>query len=122
MRLAHAHVHCKYLGDILVQALKAVQHGHTPPATPPLQQCGKLKSCETMGLHAHHPRDCLFRLRDFDVEELQDFLRENNVEFNVDPPKEQVKAARKKMRDGGGAGEVGVADGVEDEGEQRFLV
>ena len=47
------------------------------------------------------------------MEELQRFLRENNVEFDVDPPREQVKAARRKMkqdRDGGGA------DGAEDEG------
>ena len=84
---------------------------------PPLQQCGKLKSCEKMGLHAHHPRDCLFRLRDFDVEELQRFLRENNVEFDVDPPREQVKAARRKMKQDKDGGEV---DGAEDEGEYIF--
>ena len=47
------------------------------------------------------------------MEELQRFLRENYVEFDVDPPREQVKATRRKMnqdRDGGGA------DGHEDEG------
>ena len=38
-------------------------------------------------------------MRDFDVKELQDFLREKGVEdFDVDPPKEQVKAAKKKMK------------------------
>jgi hypothetical protein len=31
------------------------------------------------------------------VKELQDFLRENKMEFDVDPPREQVKAAKKKF-------------------------
>ena len=54
-----------------------------------------------MGLHAHHPRDCLFYLRDFDVKELQDFLRQNNMEFDVEPPKEQVEAGRAKKEEEG---------------------
>lgn len=37
-------------------------------------------------------------MRDFDVDELQKFLEQNKVKFDVDPPKEQVKAAKKKMR------------------------
>ncbi len=57
-----------------------------------------LQSCEKKGLHAHHPRDCLFYLRDFDVKELQDFLTKKQEQFDVEPPKEQVKAAKKKQR------------------------
>lgn len=52
------------------------------------------------------------------MEVLQGFLRKNTVVFDVDPPRELVKAARKKMkqdRDGG-------ADGVEDEGEGILIM
>ncbi|KAM3821709.1 E3 ubiquitin-protein ligase RNF31 isoform 1-T1 [Vipera latastei] len=37
-------------------------------------------------LHGHHPRDCLFYLRDWAVPRLQQLLQENNVAFNTDPP------------------------------------
>ncbi|CAJ0933700.1 unnamed protein product [Ranitomeya imitator] len=39
-----------------------------------------------MSLHAHHPRDCLFYLRDWEVSRLQDLLQMFNVAFNTDPP------------------------------------
>ena len=55
-----------------------------------LQACGRFKSCASRGLHAHHPRDCLYFMRDFSVEELQGFLRENKVEFETEPPQEQL--------------------------------
>ena len=60
----------------------------------PMQACGRFESCATRGLHAHHPRDCLFYLRDFSVQELQYFLREHNVEFHTEPPQGQLDAAR----------------------------
>lgn len=89
-----------------------------PFTSPPLQLCGKLKSCEKKGLHAHHPRDCLFYLRDFEVEELQDFLRQKKVEFDVNPPREQVKAAKKKVkRKKAGNVEAGDEGNQEDEEE-----
>ncbi|XP_028649540.1 E3 ubiquitin-protein ligase RNF31-like [Erpetoichthys calabaricus] len=47
----------------------------------PVQNC-PLKN----GLHAHHPRDCLSYLRDWDVEKLQRLLQTNKVPFNTDPP------------------------------------
>ncbi|XP_042327873.1 E3 ubiquitin-protein ligase RNF31 [Sceloporus undulatus] len=37
-------------------------------------------------LHGHHPRDCLFYLRDWDVPRLQQLLQDNNIVFNTDPP------------------------------------
>ncbi|XP_044235504.1 E3 ubiquitin-protein ligase RNF31 isoform X3 [Ursus arctos] len=37
-------------------------------------------------LHGHHPRDCLFYLRDWTVLRLQKLLQDNNVMFNTEPP------------------------------------
>ncbi|CAM4657780.1 unnamed protein product [Caretta caretta] len=37
-------------------------------------------------LHGHHPRDCLFYLRDWDVGRLQHLLQDNSVVFNTEPP------------------------------------
>ena len=45
--------------------------------------------CTVRGLHAHHPRDCYFYLRDREPEELQRLLNDNNVDFNTDPPEGQ---------------------------------
>jgi len=53
------------------------------------QDCVKYNSCRNKGLHAHHPRDCLFYLRDESVEDLQKLLNNNNVEFDTEPPKNQ---------------------------------
>ncbi|KAJ3594387.1 hypothetical protein NHX12_003694 [Muraenolepis orangiensis] len=41
--------------------------------------------CSVSGLHAHHPRDCLFYLRDWEPSRLQALLK-NEVAFNTDPP------------------------------------
>ncbi|CAN9506077.1 unnamed protein product [Ophioblennius macclurei] len=41
--------------------------------------------CEYPGLHAHHPRDCLFYLRDWEPARLQELLQKSGVEFNTDP-------------------------------------
>lgn len=37
-------------------------------------------------LHGHHPRDCLFYLRDWPAARLQKLLQDNNVMFNTEPP------------------------------------
>ncbi|CAB1326233.1 unnamed protein product, partial [Coregonus sp. 'balchen'] len=42
--------------------------------------------CSVTGLHAHHPRDCLFYLRDWEPGRLQALLQNKNVEFNTDTP------------------------------------
>ncbi|EDO46475.1 predicted protein, partial [Nematostella vectensis] len=51
------------------------RHGAHCPVSP---------HCAMRGLHAHHPRDCLFYLRDRDPEELQQLLAENNVAFDTE--------------------------------------
>ncbi|XP_066512786.1 E3 ubiquitin-protein ligase RNF31-like isoform X1 [Hoplias malabaricus] len=40
--------------------------------------------CSVTGLHAHHPRDCLFYLRDWEPARLQALLQKNAVAFNTD--------------------------------------
>lgn len=49
-------------------------------------KCTDASCLVKMTLHAHHPRDCLFYLRDWDVDRLQKLLQDNNVVFNTDPP------------------------------------
>jgi E3 ubiquitin-protein ligase RNF31 len=39
------------------------------------QKCGRESACSKMGLHAHHPRNCLFYLRDKEPAELQKLLK-----------------------------------------------
>ena len=60
------------------------------------QDCTKYESCRIKGLHAHHPRDCLFYLRDEDVDRLQKLLNDNKVEYDTEPPEGQVMAEAKK--------------------------
>ena len=38
-------------------------------------KCGKGAGCARMGLHAHHPRNCLFYLRDKEPTDLQKLLK-----------------------------------------------
>ncbi|XP_070708978.1 E3 ubiquitin-protein ligase RNF31-like [Pempheris klunzingeri] len=45
----------------------------------------KTAQCTYTGLHAHHPRDCLFYLRDWEPLRLQELLQRSGVEFNTDP-------------------------------------
>uniref|UniRef100_A0A8P4K078 RBR-type E3 ubiquitin transferase n=1 Tax=Dicentrarchus labrax TaxID=13489 RepID=A0A8P4K078_DICLA len=42
--------------------------------------------CSVSGLHAHHPRDCLFYLRDWEPSRLQALLQNNGVAYNTEPP------------------------------------
>ncbi|XP_078687862.1 uncharacterized protein LOC144919988 [Branchiostoma floridae x Branchiostoma belcheri] len=48
--------------------------------------CTRFSSCARKGLHAHHPRDCLFYMRDRDPVQLQRLLQDNGVEFDTEPP------------------------------------
>ncbi|KAK4323672.1 hypothetical protein Pmani_005643 [Petrolisthes manimaculis] len=41
--------------------------------------------CERLGLHAHHPRNCLFYLRDKEPQQLQNLLKEAGVSFDTEP-------------------------------------
>ncbi|XP_014786196.1 E3 ubiquitin-protein ligase RNF31 isoform X1 [Octopus bimaculoides] len=52
-------------------------------------ECKKFKSCCTKGIHAHHPRNCLYYLRDNHIQELQKLLQMSHVNFDTES-KEQV--------------------------------
>ena len=52
------------------------------------QNCTVSEDCANKGLHAHHPRDCLFYMRDRTPEELQKLLGDNNVQYNTEPPEQ----------------------------------
>lgn len=45
----------------------------------------KTGQCTFNALHAHHPRDCLFYLRDWEPARLQDLLKRSGVDFNTEP-------------------------------------
>lgn len=44
-------------------------------------QCGLSDYCAKLGLHSHHPRNCLFYLRDKEPRELQTLLKVPTREF-----------------------------------------
>ncbi|XP_030889731.1 E3 ubiquitin-protein ligase RNF31 isoform X5 [Leptonychotes weddellii] len=50
------------------------------------QKCPDPNCRVKKSLHGHHPRDCLFYLRDWTVLRLQKLLQDNNVMFNTEPP------------------------------------
>lgn len=39
------------------------------------QKCSNTKFCEKLGLHCHHPRHCLYYLRDKKTEDLEKLLK-----------------------------------------------
>ncbi|CAK1602955.1 unnamed protein product [Parnassius mnemosyne] len=47
-------------------------------------QCGLSEYCAKLGLHAHHPRNCLFYLRDKEPHELQTLLQMNNISYETE--------------------------------------
>ncbi|XP_065676826.1 E3 ubiquitin-protein ligase RNF31-like isoform X2 [Hydra vulgaris] len=53
-------------------------------------RCQVNPDCANKGLHAHHPRDCYFYLRDRSVDELRTFLENNNVEYDKDRPNQEM--------------------------------
>ncbi|KAH8294561.1 hypothetical protein KR044_004107 [Drosophila immigrans] len=48
-------------------------------------KCNISLYCGKLGLHAHHPRNCLFYLRDKIPMQLQFLLKEHNVQFDTEP-------------------------------------
>ncbi|KAG4079394.1 hypothetical protein HA402_008086 [Bradysia odoriphaga] len=48
-------------------------------------KCGLSEYCAKLGLHSHHPRNCLFYLRDKEPRDLQRLLRLNKVEYKTAP-------------------------------------
>nr|XP_034825686.1 E3 ubiquitin-protein ligase lubel isoform X2 [Maniola hyperantus] len=47
-------------------------------------RCGLSEYCSKLGLHAHHPRNCLFYLRDKEPHDLQTLLQMNNVTYETE--------------------------------------
>ncbi|XP_078072185.1 uncharacterized protein LOC144495711 [Mustelus asterias] len=41
--------------------------------------CALMSNCHTKGLHAHHPRNCFYHLRDWSVERLQQLLHRASI-------------------------------------------
>ncbi|XP_045618058.2 E3 ubiquitin-protein ligase lubel isoform X11 [Procambarus clarkii] len=52
-------------------------------------KCSVGPYCARLGLHAHHPRNCLFYLRDKEPQQLQNLLKEAGVSFDTEPVGEQ---------------------------------
>ncbi|XP_054621582.1 E3 ubiquitin-protein ligase RNF31-like isoform X1 [Dunckerocampus dactyliophorus] len=52
---------------------------------PYYKMCCRTEQCSYTGLHAHHPRDCLFYLRDWEAARLQALLQRSGVDFNTEP-------------------------------------
>ncbi|XP_035722285.1 E3 ubiquitin-protein ligase lubel-like isoform X6 [Vespa mandarinia] len=49
-------------------------------------KCSISPYCAKLGLHAHHPRNCLFYLRDKEPAQLQQLLKENGIEYDTEGP------------------------------------
>ncbi|CAD1473557.1 unnamed protein product, partial [Heterotrigona itama] len=49
-------------------------------------KCSVSPYCAKLGLHAHHPRNCLFYLRDKEPVQLQQLLRDNGIEYDTEGP------------------------------------
>ncbi|XP_078040548.1 linear Ubiquitin E3 ligase isoform X4 [Augochlora pura] len=49
-------------------------------------KCTISSYCAKLGLHAHHPRNCLFYLRDKEPAQLQQLLRDNGIEYDTEGP------------------------------------
>ncbi|XP_066586351.1 microtubule-associated protein futsch [Prorops nasuta] len=47
-------------------------------------KCSVSPFCAKLGLHAHHPRNCLFYLRDKEPAQLQQLLKENGIKFDTE--------------------------------------
>lgn len=57
-------------------------------------KCNISPYCSKLGLHAHHPRNCLFYLRDKLPLQLQFLLKENKVAYDVDLMMSHDEAAK----------------------------
>ncbi|KAF5269138.1 hypothetical protein FQR65_LT02438 [Abscondita terminalis] len=56
-------------------------------------KCGVSEYCGRLGLHAHHPRNCLFYLRDKEPNELQKLLQEHQIPFDTEAAHEKEENA-----------------------------
>lgn len=61
-------------------------------------KCGLSPYCAKLGLHAHHPRNCLFYLRDKEPAQLQQLLQEHGVEFKSTGPSDAQRKCRVQLQ------------------------
>ena len=54
----------------------------------PFQACQVHASCTGKGMHTHHPRDCLYYVRDMSVQQLETLLNNHNIQWIRDYPEE----------------------------------
>ncbi|CAH0557576.1 unnamed protein product [Brassicogethes aeneus] len=54
-------------------------------------KCTVSQYCAKLGLHAHHPRNCLFYLRDKEPGELQHLLKANKIKFDTEISGDETK-------------------------------
>ncbi|XP_055711279.1 E3 ubiquitin-protein ligase lubel isoform X3 [Phlebotomus papatasi] len=48
-------------------------------------KCGISQYCAKLGLHSHHPRNCLFYLRDKEPHDLQKLLKMHKIPYDTEP-------------------------------------
>lgn len=48
-------------------------------------RCQVSEYCPKLGLHAHHPRNCLFYLRDKEPQVLEQLLKVSKIGINIHP-------------------------------------
>ncbi|XP_055382033.1 E3 ubiquitin-protein ligase lubel isoform X3 [Condylostylus longicornis] len=58
-------------------------------------KCTVSSYCARLGLHSHHPRNCLFYLRDKEPQQLQNLLRMHQIPFDEEP---QIEKTDKKIK------------------------
>lgn len=51
--------------------------------------CRRYNSCRNKGFHCHHPRNCLYYLRDENFDDLQKLLKNNKIQFNTTAPDQE---------------------------------
>lgn len=59
-------------------------------------KCGVSDYCSKLGLHSHHPRNCLFYLRDKEPHDLQTLLQLHDIAFDVKAVESAENAANTK--------------------------
>ncbi|KAG8256595.1 CD40 signaling pathway, variant 2 [Homalodisca vitripennis] len=62
-------------------------------------KCKVSEYCAKLGLHAHHPRNCLFYLRDKEPQLLEKLLEDNNIEYEKEAAKENFRCSVQLQRE-----------------------
>ncbi|XP_014615373.1 PREDICTED: uncharacterized protein LOC106793178 isoform X6 [Polistes canadensis] len=78
-------------------------------------KCSTSPYCAKLGLHAHHPRNCLFYLRDKEPAQLQQLLKDNGINYDTEGPtgERKCKVQLQKETPGGVVDTICNSDVVE---------